>query len=77
MIVKWDGAKVLLKPAPEGTGVIAGYHARHVFELGGVKDIVSKNLGSNNPLNLVRAITEGLAQLSNRQETIAMREEIS
>src|SRR5271156_1641544 len=45
--VQWDGASILLKPAPEGTGVIAGSKMRSVLELGGIKDIVAKSLGSN------------------------------
>lgn len=71
--VEWDGAKVLLKPAPEGTGVIAGSKVRSVLELGGVKDVVSKSLGSSNPLNLVRATIEALTQLNNRQKNREIR----
>src|ERR1700690_84114 len=63
IVVEWDGAKVLLKPAPEGTGVIAGSKVRSVLELGGVKNIVAKSMGSNNPLNLVRATLRALAGL--------------
>src|ERR1700677_2371569 len=54
IVVEWDGAKVLLKPAREGTGVIAGSKVRSVLELGGVKDVVAKIYGSNNPLNQVK-----------------------
>lgn len=71
--VEWDGAKVLLKPAPEGTGVIAGSKVRSVLELGGVKDVVSKSLGSSNPLNQVRATIEALTQLTNRKKNREMR----
>jgi len=71
--VEWDGAKVLLKPAPEGTGVIAGSKVRSVLELGGVKDVVSKSLGSSNPLNQVRATIAALTQLSNRQKNREIR----
>ncbi len=71
--VEWDGAKVLLKPAPEGTGVIAGSKVRSVLELGGVKDVVSKSLGSSNPLNQVRATISALTQLSNRQKNREIR----
>jgi small subunit ribosomal protein S5 len=71
--VEWDGAKVLLKPAPVGTGVIAGSKVRSVLELGGVKDIVAKSLGSSNPLNQVRATIEALTQLSNRQKNREIR----
>ena len=62
-----DGARVMLKPAPEGTGVIAGSKVRSVLELGGVRDIVAKSFGSNNPMNLVRATVRALSQLTNRQ----------
>ncbi len=71
--VGWDGARVLLRPAPEGTGVIAGSQVRSVLELGGVKDIVAKSLGSSNPLNQVRATIEALCQLTNRQKNKDIR----
>jgi small subunit ribosomal protein S5 len=71
--VEWDGAKVLLKPAPHGTGVIAGSKVRSVLELGGVKDIIAKNLGSNNPLNQVKATFKALLQLKNRELSLSER----
>ncbi len=71
--MEWDGAKVLLKPAPEGTGVIAGSKVRAVLELGGVKDVVSKSFGSSNPLNQVRATLKALLSLRNRQQNLAAR----
>jgi len=64
--VDWDGARVMIKPAPEGTGVIAGSKVRSVLELGGVRDVVAKSFGSNNPMNLVRATVAALTQLTNR-----------
>lgn len=73
IVVEWDGAKVLLRPAPEGTGVIAGSKVRSVLELGGVKDIVAKSFGSNNPLNQVRATLMALGSLKNRQATLERR----
>lgn len=73
IIVEWDGARVLLKPAREGTGVIAGSKVRSVLELGGVKDIVAKSLGSSNPLNQVRATIEALCKLTNRKQNKAIR----
>ena len=73
IIVEWDGARVLLKPAREGTGVIAGSKVRSVLELGGVKDIVAKSLGSSNPLNQVRATVKALSKLTNRQKNKDIR----
>lgn len=71
--VSWDGATVFLKPAPEGTGIIAGSKVRAVLELGGVKDIVAKIYGSNNPLNQVLATLEALTRLQNRGHALALR----
>ena len=71
--VDWDGATVFLKPAVEGTGVVAGSKVRDVLELGGVKDVVAKIRGSNNPLNQVRAILRALTLLKNRQKTLSAR----
>src|SRR5580692_3014703 len=73
IVVEWDGSRVLLKPAPPGTGVIAGSKVRSVLELGGVKDVVSKSYGSNNPLNQVRATIEALSSLTNRKKNLEMR----
>lgn len=60
---KYNASKILLKPASEGTGVIAGGSARPVIELAGIKDILTKSLGSNNPYNVVRATFEALAKI--------------
>ena len=60
---KYNSSKILLKPASEGTGLIAGGSTRPVLELAGVKDIIAKSLGSNNPNNLVRATVEALARI--------------
>ena len=73
IVVEWDGSRVLLKPAPPGTGVIAGSKVRSVLELGGVKDVVSKSYGSNNPLNQCRATIEALSSLTNRKKNLEMR----
>ena len=60
---KYNASKIILKPASEGTGVIAGGAARPVIELAGIKDILTKSLGSNNPSNLVRATIEALSRI--------------
>ena len=73
IVVEWDGARVLLRPAPDGTGVIAGSKVRSVLELGGVKDVVAKSFGSNNPLNQVRATIKALSSLKNRSDTLKKR----
>ncbi len=71
--VQWDGARVLLRPAPEGTGVVAGSLVRSVLEMAGVKDVVAKNLGANNPINMVRATFKALRELRNREAALQMR----
>ena len=65
--------KVVLLPAPEGTGVIAGGPARAVLELCGIKDIRNKSFGSNNPINMVKATITGLSQLRTAEEVAKMR----
>jgi small subunit ribosomal protein S5 len=64
--IHWDGATVFLKPAPAGTGVVAGSKVRSMLELAGYKDISAKNLGSSNPINQVKATFEAIEQLSSR-----------
>lgn len=72
-IGKFGGASVLLKRAPEGTGIIAGGPARVVAELAGIKNIRTKSLGSNNKQNVVLATIEGLAGLSSPEEVARKR----
>ncbi len=73
VIGKYVKSNVLLKPAPEGTGVIAGGSARAVLELAGIKNIRTKALGSNNKKNVVNATICGLKQLKKPDEIAARR----
>ena len=72
-IRKFGSASVLLKKAPEGTGVIAGGPARAVIELAGIKNIRTKSLGSNNKQNVVLATIEGLSQLKAPEDVAKLR----
>ena len=72
-IGKFGGASVLLKKAPEGTGVIAGGPARAVIEMAGIKNIRTKSLGSNNKQNIVLATIEGLRQIKTPEEVAKLR----
>lgn len=70
---KFGGASVLLRKAPEGTGIIAGGPARTVLELAGIKNIRTKSLGSNNKQNVVLATLDALKQLKSPEEVARLR----
>ena len=75
ILANFDGGKVLLKPAREGTGIIAGGGVRAVLEGAGIKNILSKSLGSNNPLSVVAATMKGLTSMRSAEEISLIRGE--
>lgn len=73
VLADWDGASLLLKPAPNGAGVIAGSKVRPVLEMAGIKDVMAKSLGASNPINQVKATFLALSKLRKRDAIKKMR----
>lgn len=73
VIADWDGASLLLKPAPDGAGVIAGSKVRAILELAGYNDIMAKSLGASNPINQVKATFLALSKLRTKDQIKQLR----
>ena len=73
IIGRYGAGRVLLRPASAGTGVIAGGGVRAILELGGIHDVLTKCLGTTNPINMVRAAEQGLRSLRRPEEIAALR----
>ncbi len=70
---KYGASKILIKPASPGTGIIAGGTARAIFEAAGIENILAKNLGSNTPVNVVKATVRGLKELRTISDICSLR----
>jgi small subunit ribosomal protein S5 len=77
IIARYSAARVMLKPASHGTGVIAGGAVRAIMEAAGVTDVLAKSLGSRNPINVARATIDGLSQLRDPEGARARRLAVS
>lgn len=73
VIGKYIASRIVLRPAFKGTGIIAGAPARAVLELAGIKDVLTKSLGSNNPINVIKATLNGLQKIKKDIERYQMR----
>ena len=73
MTVKQDGATIYMRPAPQGTGIIAGSKVRSVLQFAGIKDVMAKSLGSSNPINQVRATFKALDAMMTRENVLIQR----